>query len=571
MIIRSRLLIFMLGLFLCGTMIWATTESVYAANPVKTTIPTFKVTLNGTTIQNEYSQYPLIVYRDITYFPMTYFDCRFLSVETDWQGNQKGLFVGKSDVRGAYTPYTQNKKNNRSNQATVVNFPVTINGKSINNAKEPYPLLNFRDVTYFPMTWRFCVDEFGWEYSFDSKNGLVIRSSDKAVDSSGALPNKIASPYLGEAVTMDAENAYYMDKNGQIIRMPLEKIMKGRNASISEGNPMYQVPKNTYSDNYCQPVFYDSYGKKYLWFNTGGGVMGSRYWLEMDPAEFKECNSSQQEYFEIWGREFTFWSGGTPGPNNLSWKNDSGEWKSLGDPNYIYGWDWEVSSESSGGSVKHALWYDGGYYVYTLGFDYTDYYWEGSKAPDEELYSRTTGIVRVDIRDNTTERISPANQRVRNFIAEMKTGKIYYQAGGNFYVYDTSSGSNEVYASAGKEFDAFAVADGTVFVVSGYNPMKEKSEGTLAILQRDGSLKTINEVYRWQNMSEKTDLFTGEKYLVVSCQDGAGAPYHLVVLDKNGNVVLKNSDITTPNNAAVSKGTIYYYNKNTQRICGAKL
>lgn len=43
-------------------------------------------------------------------------------------------------------------------------------------------------------------------------------------------------------------------------------------------------------------------------------------------------------------------------------------------------------------------------------------------------------------------------------------------------------------------------------------------------------------------------------------QDGAGAPYHLVVLDQSGNGVLKNSDITAPNHAAVSKGIVYYYN-----------
>ena len=153
----------------------------------------------------------------------------------------------------------------------------------------------------------------------------------------------------------------------------------------------------------------------------------------------------------------------------------------------------------------------------------------------------------------------------------METGKIYYQAGGAFYIYDTASGNNEIYASTGKEFDAFAVADGTVFVVSGYDPTKEKSEAVLSMLLKDGSLKRINEIYRWQNMSQKTDLYTGKKYLVVSCQDGAGAPYHLVVLDQNGNVVLKNSDITAPNNAAVNKGIIYYYNNNTQRICSAKL
>ena len=40
--------------------------------------------------------------------------------------------------------------------------------------KEEYPLLVFRDVTYFPLTWRFAVDELGWQYRFNQKEGLVI-------------------------------------------------------------------------------------------------------------------------------------------------------------------------------------------------------------------------------------------------------------------------------------------------------------------------------------------------------------------------------------------------------------
>lgn len=37
-----------------------------ADTQVKVTLPTFKVTLNGTVVDNSYSQYPLIVYKDIT-------------------------------------------------------------------------------------------------------------------------------------------------------------------------------------------------------------------------------------------------------------------------------------------------------------------------------------------------------------------------------------------------------------------------------------------------------------------------------------------------------------------------
>ena len=53
-------------------------------------------------------------------------------------------------------------------------------GKAIDNKKEEYPLLVFRDITYFPLTWRFAVDEFGWNYTFDSTKGLNITSVSSA-------------------------------------------------------------------------------------------------------------------------------------------------------------------------------------------------------------------------------------------------------------------------------------------------------------------------------------------------------------------------------------------------------
>ena len=65
------LLMFLMLIFIC---VQATT--VYAAE-VTVSLPTFDVTMNGVKIENEFRQYPFIVYKDITYFPMTYFDIRF--------------------------------------------------------------------------------------------------------------------------------------------------------------------------------------------------------------------------------------------------------------------------------------------------------------------------------------------------------------------------------------------------------------------------------------------------------------------------------------------------------------
>ena len=77
----------------------------YAApGEVRVSLPWFDVTLNGVRVDNGFRQYPLIMYRDITYFPMTYFDCRFLGIETRWDLSS-GLDIERTGITGAYRDY----------------------------------------------------------------------------------------------------------------------------------------------------------------------------------------------------------------------------------------------------------------------------------------------------------------------------------------------------------------------------------------------------------------------------------------------------------------------------------
>ena len=145
-----------------------------AADMVQVTLPSFSVTLNGQTTGNDYSQYPLLVYKDITYFPMTYYDCRLLGLKTDWSAGT-GLIIDKNeDYFYEYLREVNNSKNARKQTARIADGKITVNGKVIDNSKEEYPLLVFRDITYFPLTWRFAVNEFGWDYRFNQQEGLVI-------------------------------------------------------------------------------------------------------------------------------------------------------------------------------------------------------------------------------------------------------------------------------------------------------------------------------------------------------------------------------------------------------------
>ena len=155
-----------LSLFLLGL-------PAYAAS-VRFTLPTFPITINGQVIDNTNRQYPLILHNDITYFPMTYDDCRFLGLESDYSA-ETGLAIQAAGVVGNYNHYAASSKNPLTGTAQTVSFAIHVNGDVIDNSKEEYPLLLYRNITYFPLTWRFA-DAFGWEYYWDAGSGLVISS-----------------------------------------------------------------------------------------------------------------------------------------------------------------------------------------------------------------------------------------------------------------------------------------------------------------------------------------------------------------------------------------------------------
>lgn len=187
--------------------------AAWADQQVTVTVPTFPVTLNGLTIEQANNQYPSLVYKDITYVPMTYYDAQLLGLVSAWTA-EGGLQIQKADfvadqatAQRQYVPYKSSVKNQNSAVAVRPEFAITVNGKKIDNSKEEYPLLVFRDVTYFPLTWRFAVDEFGWNYTFDGQQGLQITPVPTTVmlDSSVDKNQQTAVAASGSVVTVSGD------------------------------------------------------------------------------------------------------------------------------------------------------------------------------------------------------------------------------------------------------------------------------------------------------------------------------------------------------------------------------
>ncbi|MCL2708675.1 MAG: hypothetical protein FWF03_06120, partial [Defluviitaleaceae bacterium] len=143
---------------------------------VAVSVPVFDVKLNGIEYGGGRELYPLLVYRDITYFPMTYHLSNLLNLNTSWT-EEDGLNVaaGNPGVPKVFAPGEINENGDAGRlTAKIAGSRITVNGKTIDNSAEPFPILFFRDITYFPLTWRFAFDEFGWSYLFDEETGLTI-------------------------------------------------------------------------------------------------------------------------------------------------------------------------------------------------------------------------------------------------------------------------------------------------------------------------------------------------------------------------------------------------------------
>lgn len=140
--------------------------NAYAAE--KVIIPDYECIINDSAVYYADSEYPLISYRDVTYFPMTYDYCRALNLASSWVDG-KGLFIAYVPF-GTYDalPVYPTVSNTKVNEAVLPEYPIYINGKKIDNSKEDYPLLNFRGVTYFPMTYDYATKEFNWQTNWQT-------------------------------------------------------------------------------------------------------------------------------------------------------------------------------------------------------------------------------------------------------------------------------------------------------------------------------------------------------------------------------------------------------------------
>lgn len=152
-------------------------SNVSAVNDsVEVKIPQFEVSVNDKNVDSTLMQYPLITYKDITYFPLTWQWCRELGLVSGYT-EKDGLYIANYSSESQEVLDAGNHQAAGSKHSAIIaSYPIYINGQEIDNNKEEYPLLNFRNITYFPLTWDFVVDEFAWDEFWSNTSGFKLSS-----------------------------------------------------------------------------------------------------------------------------------------------------------------------------------------------------------------------------------------------------------------------------------------------------------------------------------------------------------------------------------------------------------
>ena len=506
-------------IIIAAILIVVLSTNVFAYN-ANVTLPTFDVRVNGVEIDNENREFPLIVYKDITYFPMTFYDSRFLGLETKWD-ESTGLKINKSETKQGYVDY--NSLTNKSRYTAITPyFNVEVNGKLIDNSKEEYPLLLFRNVTYFPLTWRFAVDEFGWDYNFNQENGLEICNPTHT----GLKVTEVKLPVAGKrdfhngAFTVAGDYIYFEGENGIIYQTPID------NTSLKKA--VYELPMWTYGDNYVYPSLETDesrnfgYGLAMLTYHQGGASMGTDYRIILNDDGTNETFAIGYLSRRLFGDMIINVDYSVPPhANNLSMKkSNEEEYKPIGNPDFRYGYS---RSKNGGLSPTDDL--------YKID---NELYLLADKFYDENY---TTGIHRVNI--NTGETVRICDESVRKFIIE---GRMIYFTDTDGYLYKISL----VNGNKAEKLTDFIVSDFTVLNDIVYYVTEEAKGLELFKLGESTSVNPGGPV---------RELVNTKGYVYYIFENNA--PYKLIVFNKTGLQIFKtNANIRF---ASINKNRLFYH------------
>ncbi|MBI9014985.1 MAG: trypsin-like peptidase domain-containing protein [Clostridiales bacterium] len=171
-------------------------------------IPSYDVKVNGVKIDTAHSQYPVLVYKGVTYFPMTSDYLSGIGLDLKFS-NAEGLKISKKNDLSDLVQMFLGADNELGShvKAQIPAFGIGVNGKVIDNSTEEYPILSYKNITYFPMTWRFAVTEFGWKTTWSNTEGFGINIVKEVVNERKKLTTTEIGELTDAVVKIEVSNS----------------------------------------------------------------------------------------------------------------------------------------------------------------------------------------------------------------------------------------------------------------------------------------------------------------------------------------------------------------------------
>ncbi len=487
---------------LCLSLLTPAGLSRAADASVRVTLPDFTVNLNGHAVEDQFRDYPLLVYHGITYFPMTWSDSRLLGLEATWSPDD-GLNIKQSPVTSSYEP---NKSERRNASAYVVEIPtsaVTINGKTIDNTKEEYPLLRFRDVTYFPLTWRFAHDEFGWDYEWSDSGGLSITSHNPQ------LQTVSISTFAGQNDVALFNGYYYFvettNSTNHVYRAPMQQ------PSVKE--EIYSYNFTTSHEQLKQVSFHIRDNMLWFTYHLGGATMGYNEFVKIGGDGKAELlyrgnlNFRETPYgtliinFGVPPRSGNLYLS-SPGP-------EGGNRKAVGDLGLMYGWHVTYGNGfAAGPDGSSPIIINDDVYILAS---------RGQTDPNK--------IYNINLKTGVTDKI--VNAEVSRF--RVIDNMLYYVKDADNALYSSELDGNGELKLSDHAVSWFDSIDGNLF----YTTMKEANRFELYYADPYGEDPLV-----WSTLVTSVQVLNGR----LVCQFGENDNYSVVLLDSSGRLLLSVAD-----------------------------
>lgn len=164
--------------------------AIAEAREVTIALPEHQVTINGQKIDSQSEMHPLLMYKGITYLPLTDEINEFVGLELKFyqlpwitEPGYDVWFVGLEDRTIERWPsHFRQPLNYLMDTAKILRNRIAVNTIAYDdfavNSQLEYPLLSYQDIVYLPLTYQIVVNDLGWTYAYDDQMGLVIDSTD---------------------------------------------------------------------------------------------------------------------------------------------------------------------------------------------------------------------------------------------------------------------------------------------------------------------------------------------------------------------------------------------------------